>query len=182
MEKRFCCYCGQGTVLAIPEDDTRERRVCPACGAVHYENPKVVVGCVPEHQGRILICRRAIEPRRGYWTVPAGFLENGETLEAGAARESWEEALATVEIGSLLAVVNIPEASQVHVFFRAKLASPGYGAGIESLEAMLVDARDIPWDDIAFPSTRYALRRYLADRETGAQATHLTTLERRQPG
>jgi ADP-ribose pyrophosphatase YjhB (NUDIX family) len=182
MDKRFCCYCGQATTFGMPAGDTRERRLCPACGVVHYENPRVVVGCVPEHDGRILICRRAIEPRRGYWTVPAGFLENGETLEAGAARESWEEALATVEIGSLLAVVNIPEACQVHVFFRARLAQPAYGAGEESLEAMLVEEQAIPWEEIAFRSTVYALQHYLADRETGAQDTHVTTLERRHPG
>jgi ADP-ribose pyrophosphatase YjhB (NUDIX family) len=182
MEKRFCCYCGHNTVIAIPEGDTHERRLCPSCHAVHYENPRIVVGCVPEHEGRILICRRAIEPRRGYWTVPAGFLENGETLEAGAARESHEEALAEVQIGSLLAVVNIPEACQVHVFFRARLASPGYGVGIESLEATLVEQAAIPWQDIAFRSTTYALQHYLVDRETGASDTHVTTLERRHPG
>jgi ADP-ribose pyrophosphatase YjhB (NUDIX family) len=182
MEKRFCCYCGHGTQLAVPPGDTRQRRVCPSCGAVHYENPRVVVGCVPEYEGRILICRRAIEPRRGFWTVPAGFLENGETLQAGAARECHEEALATVDIGSLLAVANVPEACQVHVFFRARLAAPTFGAGEESLEAQLVEADAIPWDDIAFRSTRYALRAYLADRETGAEPVHLTTLQPRAPG
>jgi ADP-ribose pyrophosphatase YjhB (NUDIX family) len=179
MDKRFCCYCGEATTVAVPPGDTRERRLCPSCGAVHYENPRIVVGCVPEHEDRILICRRAIEPRRGYWTVPAGFLENGETLEAGAARESWEEALARVAIGSLLAVVNIPEASQVHVFFRARLAQPGFGAGVESLEAMLVAPEQIPWDDIAFRSTTYALQHYLDDRKTGADTAHVTTLARR---
>ncbi len=126
--------------------------------------PKIVVGCVPEHEGRIPICRRAIEPRLGYWTFPAGFMENGETLEEGAARECREEALASVQIGSLLAVVNIPEAQQVHVFFRARLTTSAFGAGEESLEAKLVDAADIPWSDISFPSTRFALERYLADR------------------
>jgi ADP-ribose pyrophosphatase YjhB (NUDIX family) len=179
MQKRFCSCCGGATVLAVPPGDTRERRSCPACGAVHYENPRIVVGCVPEHDGRILLCRRAIEPRRGFWTVPAGFLENGETMEAGAARESWEEALANVEIGALLAVVNIPEACQVHVFFRARLETPVFGAGEESLEAVLVEPADIPWEDIAFPSTTYALQHYLADRETGAIHTHVTTLDRR---
>ncbi len=182
-EKQFCSYCGQRTVLAVPAGDTRQRRLCPSCGAVHYENPLVVVGCVPEHEGRILLCRRAIEPRRGFWTVPAGFLENGETLEAGAAREAWEEALAEVQIDSLLAVVSIPEACQVHVFFRARLAGGGaFGAGEESLEAMLVEPAEIPWDEIAFRSTTYALRHYLADRETGATPAHVTTLERRLPG
>lgn len=183
MEKTFCSYCGQRTILAVPPGDTRQRRLCPACGAVHYENPRVVVGCVPEYEGRILMCRRAIEPRRGFWTVPGGFLENGETLEAGAARESWEEALAQVEIGTLLAVVNIPEACQVHVFFRARLAGGGaFGVGEESLEARLVEPAQIPWDEIAFRSTTYALRHYLADRETGATPAHVTTLERRLPG
>jgi ADP-ribose pyrophosphatase YjhB (NUDIX family) len=168
--------------MAVPPGDTHQRRLCPSCGAVHYENPNVVVGCVVEHDGRLLLCRRAIEPRRGSWTFPAGFMENGETLEAGAARESFEEALATVEIGTLLAVVNIPEACQVHVFFRGRLATPDFGVGVESLEAKLVDEQDIPWDDIAFPSTRYALQHYLADRETGVQNTHVTTLARRLPG
>jgi ADP-ribose pyrophosphatase YjhB (NUDIX family) len=182
MEKSFCCYCGGQTVIATPPGDHVARRLCPACSAVHYENPKLVVGCVPELDGRILICRRAIEPRRGYWTVPAGFMENGETLEAGAARECHEEALARVTIGSLLALVNIPEAHQVHVFFRARLTTSAFGAGVESLEAMLVDAADIPWDDIAFPSTRFALERYLADRGAGTEMHHLTTLARRHPG
>jgi ADP-ribose pyrophosphatase YjhB (NUDIX family) len=181
-EKRFCCYCGNKTIIATPAGDHLPRRICPACDAVHYENPRLVVGCVPEHQGRILICRRAIEPRRGYWTVPAGFMENGETLQAGAARECHEEALAEVEIGSLLALVNIPEAHQVHVFFRARLTTSAFGAGEESLEAMLVEAADIPWDEIAFPSTRFALERYLADRAAGVGAHHLITLARRHPG
>ena len=124
MDKRFCCYCGSPTEMRIPEGDHLPRRICPACEAVHYENPRIVVGCVPEAEdGRILICLRAIEPRRGWWTVPAGFMENGETLRAGAARECQEEALAQVDVGALLAVVDIPEAHQVHVFFRAKLTT-----------------------------------------------------------
>src|SRR6187551_2471115 len=164
MDKPFCSCCGAHVQVLVQEGDHLLRRVCPACGVVHYENPRIVVGCVPEHEGQILLCRRAIEPRRGYWTVPAGFMENGETLEAGAARECHEEALATVAIGSLLALVNIPEAQQVHVFFRARLTSSAFGAGPESLDAMLVDAADIPWGDIAFPSTVFALQRYLADR------------------
>jgi ADP-ribose pyrophosphatase YjhB (NUDIX family) len=182
MQKRFCTYCGQPTVEVIPEGDNRARRVCPACQSVHYENPLIVVGCVPEHAGRILICRRAIEPRRGFWTIPAGFMELGETLEAGAARECVEEALAQVEIGSPLALVNIPEAGQVHVFFRARMHSGAHGAGEESLEAQLVEPEAIPWEQIAFPSTRYALEQYLADRAAGAEGMHVTTLHRRNPG
>lgn len=182
MDKPFCCHCGARTLVGTPPGDHLPRRICPACGVVHYENPRVVVGCVPEFQGRILICRRAIEPRRGYWTIPAGFMENGETLEAGAARECLEEALASVEIGTLLALVNIPEAHQVHVFFRARLTTSAFGAGEESLEVKLVEANDIPWDEIAFPSTRFALERYLDDRAAGVQPHHLTTLARRHPG
>ncbi len=180
--RSFCSFCGSPTVIRVPEGDQRPRQVCDACGTVHYENPRIVVGCVPEHEGRILMCRRAIEPRRGYWTVPAGFMENGETLEAGAARECFEEACASVEIGSLLAVVNIHEAHQVHVFFRARLATPGFGIGQESLETRLVEPGDIPWRDVAFPSTQFAMERYLADRAAGASGVHMTTLSRRLPG
>lgn len=182
MDKRFCCCCGSPTTVRIPEGDHRPRRVCPACGVIHYENPRVVVGCVPEHEGRILICLRAIEPRRGYWTVPAGFLENGETMEAGAARECHEEALATVDIGPLLALADIPEARQIHVFFRARLTASAFGAGEESLDAKLVEPGEIPWDELAFPSIRYALECYLRDRETGTSRPYLTSLARRLPG
>lgn len=178
-QKRFCSDCGARTTMRVPEGDHLPRQVCDACGVVHYENPRIVVGCVPEHDGRILICRRAIEPRHGYWTIPAGFLENGETLEQGAARECLEEALAHVRIGSLLAVVDIPQSHQVHVFFRAVLPEPRHGAGTESLETALVDPADIPWPEIAFPSTRFALERYLADRATGRDGHHLTELPRR---
>jgi ADP-ribose pyrophosphatase YjhB (NUDIX family) len=182
MQKKFCTYCGQRTVIAVPAGDSHPRRVCPACHSVHYDNPLIVVGCVPEYEGRILICRRAIEPRRGFWTVPAGFMELNESLEDGAARECLEEALAQVDVGTPLALVNVPEAGQVHVFFRARMSSDAHGAGEESLEAMLVDPADIPWHDIAFPSTRYALESYLADRAAGIEDIHVTTLRRRAPG
>jgi ADP-ribose pyrophosphatase YjhB (NUDIX family) len=183
MDKRFCCYCGSPTGIRIPEGDHLPRRICPGCAAVHYENPRIVVGCVPEaDDGRILICLRAIEPRRGWWTVPAGFMENGETLRAGAARECHEEALAQVDVGELLAVVDIPEAHQVHVFFRAKLTSAVFGAGPESLDAKLVQPSEIPWEALAFPSTRFALESFMQDRETGTNLPHQTTLARRYPG
>jgi ADP-ribose pyrophosphatase YjhB (NUDIX family) len=178
----YCSHCGQKTIVRIPEGDHLPRRLCDHCGVIHYENPRIVVGCVPEHEGHIILCRRAIEPRHGFWTVPAGFMENGETLEAGAARECHEEALAKVAVGSLLALVNIPGAQQVHVFFRARLLEPGFGAGVESLETRLVDPADIPWHDIAFPSTTFALRQYLADRAAGLEAHHVTTLANRHPG
>jgi ADP-ribose pyrophosphatase YjhB (NUDIX family) len=178
----FCNKCGARVVLRTPEGDHLPRYVCETCGTIHYENPRLVVGCVPEHAGRILLCRRAIEPRRGYWTVPAGFMENGETLQQGAARESHEEALAQVEIGSLLAVVHVLHARQVHVFFRAVLPEARYGAGHESLEVELVEPAAIPWEDLAFPSTEFALRHYLDDRRTGREDHHFMTVDRRLRG
>jgi ADP-ribose pyrophosphatase YjhB (NUDIX family) len=139
------------------------------------------VGCVPEaDDGRILICKRAIEPRLGYWTVPAGFMENGETTQDGARRESWEEALARVEIGSLLAVVHVLHADQVHVMFRARLLDGQYGVGPESLETKLCTEAELPWADIAFRSVDFALRRYLEDRSRGVEEHHFTTIDFRK--
>lgn len=175
----FCNQCGAKVELRIPPGDLIARYVCDACGTIHYQNPRLIVGCVPEHEGRILLCRRAIEPRRGFWTVPAGFMENGETLQQAAARESKEEALADVEIGSLLAVVHVLHAQQVHVFFRAALGEPKYGAGAESLEVDLFHPEEIPWHDIAFPSTEYTLRRYLEDRAAGHEPYHFAEVDRR---
>jgi ADP-ribose pyrophosphatase YjhB (NUDIX family) len=175
----FCSQCGSRVSLRIPPGDHLARHVCDACGAIHYQNPRVVVGCVPEYEGRILICKRAIEPRLGYWTVPAGFMENGETLQQGAARECYEEALAEVEIGSLLSLVTVLGAHQVHVFFRAQLGKPEFGPGPESLEVKLVTPDEIPWADIAFPSTRFTLERYLEDRRAGREDHYFTTFERR---
>lgn len=176
---KFCPECGQPVELMVPEGDHLPRHVCPACSAIHYQNPKIVVGCVPEHDGKILICRRAIEPRLGYWTVPAGFMENDETMQQGAARESMEEALADVDIGSPLAIVHVLHARQVHVMFRARLRTPGFGIGAESLEVRLCDPADIPWQDIAFPSVTFALERYLEDRAAGRDELHFTAIDRR---
>ena len=178
---KFCPNCGQPVDIRIPQGDNLPRHVCPACDAIHYHNPKIVVGCVPEHEGRILLCRRAIEPRLGYWTVPAGFMENDETMQQGAARESWEEALARVDIGSPLAIVHVLHAHQVHVMFRARLAGPEYGVGAESLEVALCRPEDIPWKDIAFPSVTYSLERYLEDRAAGRDGLHFTAIDRRLP-
>jgi ADP-ribose pyrophosphatase YjhB (NUDIX family) len=175
---KYCGHCGSSVSLRVPEGDHLPRHVCGECGVIHYENPKIIVGCVPEFDGRILLCRRAIEPRHGYWTIPAGFMENGETLAAGAARECWEEAGATVEIGSLLAVVNVVHAHQVHVMFRARMASPTFAAGTESLEVVLARAEDIPWTEIAFPSVEFALRRYLADRDLRLESHHFADFDR----
>ena len=176
----YCSNCGTAVVVRIPEGEHLPRHVCPACHMVHYQNPKLVVGCVPEDEhGRILICKRAIEPRLGYWTIPAGFMENNETLQEAAARESYEEALADVEIGSLLAIVHILHAQQVHVFFRARLRSPSVGAGPESLEVKIVSAEQIPWADVAFASTEFAMRRFLEDRAAGVDRHHFTRFDRR---
>ena len=175
---KYCSDCGQLLEVRIPAGDHLPRHVCPACHAIHYLNPKLVVGCVPEHAGRILLCKRAIEPRLGYWTIPAGFMENGETLQAAAARESLEEAIARVEIGSLLAVVNVVHAHQVHVMFRAVLPTADFGAGEESLEVDLYRPEDIPWAQIAFPSVEFALRRYLEDRAAGREGLHFADFDR----
>ena len=176
---KFCANCGGRVSLRTPEGDHLPRHICEVCGAIHYRNPRLVVGCVPELDGRILLCKRAIEPRRGYWTVPAGFMENDETLQQAAARESREEALADVEIGSLLAIVHVLHAEQVHVFFRARLPEPVFAPGTESLEVELVAPADIPWSDIAFPSTEFALRRYLEDRAAGREPHHFAAFDRR---
>ena len=178
---KFCPNCGQPVAMQVPEGDHLPRHVCTACSTVHYHNPKIVVGCVPEHEGRILLCKRAIEPRYGFWTIPAGFMENEETLQQGAARESWEEALARVEIGSPLAIVHVLHAHQVHVMFRARLLEPEIGAGPESLEVALLEPREIPWGDLAFPSVRYALERWLEDRAAGRDGLHFTAIDRRLP-
>jgi len=177
----FCNQCGAKVAFRVPPGDHLPRYICDSCGTIHYQNPRLVVGCVPEYEGKILLCRRAIEPRRGFWTVPAGFMENGETLQQAAARETYEEALAQVEVGSLLAVVHVTHAQQVHVFFRATMTAPEHGAGIESLEATMVDPKDIPWADIAFPSTEFTLKRYLEDRAAGRDNHYFTELDRRLP-
>lgn len=147
-------------VRQIPKDDNRERMVCADCGHIAYENPKIVVGSVVEHDGRILMCRRAIEPRMGFWTLPAGYMELGETLEEGAAREALEEAEAVIEIEGILGVFSIARIGQVQVIFRARLqdaATPAFGPGVESLEVRLFAPEDIPWNEIAFPSVHWAL-------------------------
>lgn len=169
---KFCSACGAAVESRIPDGDHLPRFVCTVCKVVHYENPRIIAGCVPEWQGRILLCKRAIEPRRGFWTIPAGFMENGEAVQDAAARESMEEALARVEIGSLLAIVNVLRAHQVHMMFRARLLDTDFGVGPESLDVALYEASEIPWGDIAFPSVEFALRCYLEDRRAGHEALH----------
>ena len=148
------------SVRTVPEGDDHERLVCPDCGFISYENPKVVVGSVCTWEDRILLCRRAIDPRSGFWTLPAGYLELNETTEDGARREAWEEARATLEIDALLAVYNIPRISQIQLIYRARLTSADVAAGPESEEVGLFAWDDIPWDDLAFPSVRWALTHF----------------------
>ncbi len=159
---KFCSVCGGAVSYRVPDGDNRERAVCDACNTVHYRNPLAVVGCVAERDGRILLCKRAIEPRYGYWTVPAGFMELGESLAEGAARETLEEACATVEMGHLFASVDVVDAGQVHFFFTGKLVSD-IAAGEESLDVGMFAPDEIPWDDIAFSSGKFALEKYLED-------------------
>ncbi|ANK83301.1 NUDIX hydrolase [Minwuia thermotolerans] len=148
---------GENFSQQVPAGDDRERMVCDECGWVHYVNPKIVVGAVCRHGDKVLLCRRAIEPRRGFWTIPAGFMEERETSAEGAAREAWEEAGVELRMGPLLAVYNIPRISQVQLIYKAELAAPGFEAGPESLEVALFDFDEIPWDELAFPSVRWAL-------------------------
>ena len=147
-------------VHRIPDGDTMERDVCAVCGHVHYVNPKIVVGSVCSWDGRILLCRRAIEPRRGFWTIPAGYLEEHETPEAGAAREAREEACAEIKIDALLAVYSVPRISQVQLIYRATLAMPDFAPGVESLETKLVTWDEVPWNELAFPSVHWALTQH----------------------
>ncbi len=144
----------------VPAGDDRERWVCGDCDWIHYVNPQIVVGAVCEWEGKLLLCKRAIEPRRGYWTFPAGYLEERETTEAGAIRETYEEATAKIEIQNLLAVYNIPRISQVQLIYTATLTDGAFAPGVESLETELVDYEDIPWSELAFPTVEWALRQY----------------------
>ena len=160
----FCSHCGSSVDLQIPEGDHLPRHVCRDCGAIHYQNPKMVTGCIPEWQDRILLCRRAIEPRCGLWTIPAGFMENGETLEQAAKRETDEEACAKVELGGLYALYNLPHVNQVYVIFRGKLVDGSFAPGLESLETALFEESEIPWHEIAFPVVTRVLKRYFDDR------------------
>ena len=157
----FCSNCAAPITIKTPPGDHLPRFVCEQCGSIHYKNPLLVLGCVPQWEDKILLCRRAIEPRLGFWTVPAGFMENGETMQQAAARECHEEAMAHVEVGSLLAVVNVTHAHQVHVMFRAQLIKPEFAPGPESLEVKLVTEDEIPWDDLSFDTTHWALRAWI---------------------
>lgn len=177
---KFCSECAHPVTLQIPPDDNRLRHVCSQCGAIHYQNPKMVIGSIPvwEHAGetQVLLCKRAIEPRHGYWTLPAGFMENDETTSDAALRETLEEAGARIQLHPLFSLLNVPHVQQVHLFYRATLLDLDYAAGIESLEVKLFSEADIPWDDIAFPTVGHTLKFFFADlakiRNGGAYGFH----------
>mgnify|MGYP001195388727 CR=1 FL=1 len=174
---KFCSNCAAPLARRVPPGDSLLRHVCDACGIIHYENPKMIVGCVAEWQGKVLLCRRAIEPRYGLWTVPAGFLENGETTAAGAQRETLEEANARVEIDDLFALYNLPHINQVYMLFRARLLDLDFGPGSETLETRLVDETEVPWNDLAFVTVRNTLTHYFNDRRGGSFTLHMGTIE-----
>ena len=179
---KFCASCGSPRVeRVVPNGDTLERDVCAACGTIHYQNPKVVVGCLPEFEDRVLLCRRAIEPRKGLWTLPAGFLENGETLETGALRETLEEAGARVAVSGLYAVISLPHISQVYMMFRSRLLDLDFGPGPESLEVRLFAEREVPWESLACRTIARTLRNYFLDRRLAAFRLHVSAIERRAP-
>lgn len=170
---KFCSECGAGLSKKIPPGDNLPRFVCDTCLAVHYQNPKIVAGCIPEWEDKILLCRRAIEPRTGHWTFPAGFMEIGESIEQAAIRETLEEAHADVEIASLYAVLSLPRISQVHMVFRGTMRRPEFKPGMESLDVRLFTLGEIPWDDLAFPVVREALQRYVDDVTRGTFSVHV---------
>ena len=163
---KYCPNCAANLTVKIPVDDSRERYVCEACGSIHYQNPRNVVGTIPVYGEQVLLCRRAITPRHGYWTLPAGFMELGESTSHGAARETFEEAGAIVEIGPLYSLLNVPHAEQVHLFYLATMTSPHF-AGEESLEVALFHEHEIPWDELAFPTVKQTLTWFFADRAAG---------------
>jgi ADP-ribose pyrophosphatase YjhB (NUDIX family) len=169
---KFCANCGAKVVQRVPPGDSLPRWLCDECGEIHYQNPKLVVGTIPEHEGRILLCRRAIEPRYGNWTLPAGFMENDETTAQAAARETQEEAGANIEMGEPFTLISVPRVNQVHLYYRARLKNLEFKPGEESLEVALMDENQIPWKEIAFRTVGLTLKHWFADRKGGAFQFH----------
>lgn len=179
--QRFCSQCGHALSRETPPDDNRIRDLCRHCGAVHYQNPRNVVGIVPIWEQQVLLCRRAIEPRHGKWTLPAGFMELGETSAQGAARENQEESGAAIEIQSLFTVIDVPSVNQVHLYYLAKVLGPELAPGPETLEAQFFELGDIPWRELAFRTVSTTLEHYLRDRDNGAFETHHYAIDFRFP-
>jgi ADP-ribose pyrophosphatase YjhB (NUDIX family) len=169
----FCSHCAAALEQRIPDGDTRSRWCCPSCGTIHYENPKLVVGTVSTWDGKVLLCRRAIEPRRGYWTLPAGFLEIGETTSDGAFRETLEEAGAAVDMKTLFSAYDVLHVAQIHLFYLASMRSAEFEAGIESLEVRLFDESEIPWSELAFRTVAMTLEAFFSDRTRGRFEVHV---------
>ncbi|HEY5790925.1 MAG TPA: NUDIX hydrolase [Gammaproteobacteria bacterium] len=175
----FCSHCGAGVSVRVPDGDNLPRHVCDSCGRIHYSNPKLVVGCIAEWEEKILLCRRAIEPRHGLWTIPAGFMENRETTEQAAARETLEEACAQVADLQPYGLYDLPQISQVYLVYRGRLVDGVHDAGQESLATELVAPESIPWETLAFPVIEETLRHYVEDRRTGHFPLHTGVLVRR---
>ena len=173
---KFCANCGSAVVKRVPPGDALPRWCCDECGEIHYQNPKLVIGTIPEHEGRILLCRRAIEPRYGYWTLPAGFMENAETTGEAAQRETVEEAGADIELGGVFTMISVPGVNQVHLYYLARLRSLDFKPGEETLEVGLFQESDIPWKDIAFRTVAATLRHWFADRKKGTFGFHAEDL------
>lgn len=169
---KFCSNCGANVELRVPEGDNRERYCCASCDTIHYQNPRMVIGTVPIYQDKVLLCRRAIEPRYGYWTLPAGFMENGETVAQGASRETDEEANIDFELGDVFSMLSVPHVGQVHLFYLATMTTRRIGGGPETLEARLFDESEIPWDQIAFHTVKKTLQWYFEDRRNGRFGMH----------
>ncbi|MFA7270008.1 MAG: NUDIX hydrolase [Sterolibacterium sp.] len=172
----FCSHCGAPVTLRIPPGDTLIRAVCDACGTIHYQNPKLVVGTLPIWEDKVLLCRRAIEPRQGMWTLPAGFMENHETMAEAATRETLEEACANIELGAMYTLISVPHICQVHAIYRARLLNLDFSPGAETLEVALLAEHEIPWDEIAFRTIAMTLRHYYADRKAGHFGFHTAEL------
>ena len=173
---KHCRTCGGATAYAVPADDNRERAICTVCQTVHYQNPLNVVGTVPSWGDQVLLCRRNIEPRYGLWTLPAGFMELGETVEQGAARETDEEAGAHFEMQGLLSVLSVVRVGQVHLYFRARLLDTVFAPGPETIEAQLFTEEQIPWDELAFRTVRETLKYYFADKRRGQFDVHVADI------
>jgi len=175
---QYCSQCGFRVNFRTPSGDSLPRFICDQCHTIHYQNPKMVVGCIPEWNDSILFCRRAIEPQYGKWTIPAGFLEKGETVAAGAGRETYEEAGALVEAMVPFALFDLVFVGQVYLIFRSVLKHPDFKAGEESLEVRFFREAEVPWEDLAFPVIRKSLRLYFEDRAKGVFSFHMGEIKR----
>jgi len=173
---KYCSQCGESVSLRIPDGDRLERYICDSCNTIHYQNPRIITGTIPVRHGKILLCKRAIEPKYGLWTLPAGFMENDETTIEGAVRETHEETMADVTIDHLFAIFNIPHINQVYIMFRATLNNDDFAPTEESLDVRLFEEHEIPWDELAFPVIHNTLEYYFRDNASGNFITHISDI------